>query len=195
MRPYRHSILLICLAGFLGLPLRAQSPQLTVERQGKQLRISAPQLHFLEGKASEQLHNGASVTFEITLALSAGGASGTRLQERFIVSYDLWEEKFSVVQAGPAGRSASHLSAAAAEAWCLDSMPLPVPSFGAEKAFTVKLACSMLDPEVTATENNPILTLASLIDVFSRKKRPEPPHWEAASAPLRLPEVKERKRP
>jgi hypothetical protein len=171
----------------------AQSQTLTVERQGKQLRVSAPQLHFLEGAPLEQLHNGASVTFEFTLTFAAGGAATSRVQERFIVSYDLWEEKYSVVQAGSSGRSTSHLSAAAAEAWCLDNMPLPLPALGADKTFSIKLECSIVDPEDSSGENSSVLTLASLIDVFSRKKQPAPLHWEATSVPVRLSDLKERK--
>jgi hypothetical protein len=190
MRAYRHCILLICFAGVTALQASAQTPSLVVERRGNQLHVAAPQLHFLEGKPLERLSNGASVTYILELSLSAGGAATTRLRERFVLSYDLWEEKFSVVQEGPSGRSASHLTAAAAEAWCLDSMPLPLPAFSQEKPFTIKLDCSYADADSAGAESSPSLTLAGLIDVFSRKKKEEPAHWEALSKTIRLIDLK-----
>jgi len=195
MRPYRYCILLTCFAGIVCLQIQAQSQSLIVAHNGKQLHVAAPQLHFLEGKPLEQLHNGASVTYALTLTLTSGVSVTMRLQERFVLSYDLWEEKFSVVQAGPPGRSASHLTAAAAEVWCLDNMPLPVPAFNPDKSFTVKLECSVVVHEGAGSESGSGLTLAGLIDVFSRKKREEPPHWEALSGPLRLMDLKQNPAP
>jgi hypothetical protein len=100
MKSYRYCILLTCFAGIVCLQIQAQSQSLIVERKGKELHVAAPQLHFLEGKPLEQLHNGASVTYALTLTLTSGFSATMRLQERFVLSYDLWEEKFSVVQAG-----------------------------------------------------------------------------------------------
>jgi hypothetical protein len=191
MRSYRYCILLTCFAGFACLQMLAQSPSLTVERRGNQLHVAAPQLHFLEGKPLERLNNGASVTYTLALTLTAGSSATVRQQERFILSYDLWEEKFSVVQAGSPGRSASHLTAAAAESWCLDSLQLPLPVLSPEKSFTVKLECSYVDSESASGESSSGLTLAGLIEVFSRKKREEPLHWEALSGPLRLMDMKQ----
>ncbi len=191
MRSYRYGILLTCFAGLACLQMLAQSASLTVERRGNQLHVAAPQLHFLLGKPLERLNNGASVTYTLELTLMAGGAATIRRQERFIMSYDLWEEKFSVVQAGSQGRSASHLTAAAAETWCLDSMQLPLPALSPEKSFAVKLECSYLDSESAGSEGGSGLTLAGLIDVFSRKKREEPLRWEALSGPLRLMDMKQ----
>jgi hypothetical protein len=39
------------------------------------------------------------------------------------------------------------------------------------------------------------LTLAGLIDLFSRRGRETPPHWEASSGSLRLADLKDRKQP
>ncbi len=191
MRTYRHCILLTCLAGLAVFQSLAQSPSLVVERRGNLLHVAAPQLHFLEGKPLERLTNGASITYLLELVLAPGGSAETKLQERFILSYDLWEEKFSVVQAGTSRHTASHMSAAAAEAWCLDNMPLPVPAFGPDKPFTVRLDVSYAETASAGTESNPTLTLAGLIDVFSRKKREEPAHWEAFSKTIRLKDLKQ----
>ncbi len=191
MRKYRHCIVLTVFVALAAHQALAQPAPLVVERRGNQIHVSAPQLHFLAGKPLERLTNGASVTYVLELSLSAGGVAATRLQERFILSYDLWEEKFSVVQVGASGRSASHLSAAAAEAWCLDNMPLPLPAVNQEKPFSIRFECSYLEGPDAGVEGNPSLTLAGLIDVFSRKKKEEPAHWEAVSKTIRLMDLKQ----
>ena len=196
MRADRYAILLICISAIAWFQLLAQAPSLVVERQGNYLYAAAPRTHFLEGRILEQLHNGASVTFEFVLSLHADQRSRpvARLQERFAISFDLWEEKFSIVQLGAAGRSGSHLTAAQAEAWCLDAMPVPLPALPAEKSFVLKLVCRVMENDSSSSgEGRSGLSLAGLIDVFSRKGRDTPLRWEADSGFLRLTELKEKK--
>jgi hypothetical protein len=196
MRINRIFIMLICCAGILCPSLRAQSQSLGVERQGNRLRVAAPQLHWLEGKPLEQLHNGATVmfVFSLTVIAAPSGRSTYHVQERFIFSYDLWEERFSVVQPGAPGRQGSHLTSALAEAWCLDNLPVPVTALPAEKPFVIKLQCWVAENgSEGGSEGLSGLTLATLIDVFSRKARVTPPRWEAVSGSLRLADLKEKK--
>jgi hypothetical protein len=172
--------------------LLAQQASLTVERQGDRLHLSARHFHFLEGTPLEQLKNGAALpyVFSVTIDSSQGGGRFLRLQERFVISYDLWEEKFAVVQDGRPRRTVSHLTAAAAEAWCLDSLLPAVPAVPAEKTFVVKLLCSVVPEEEPQSGEG--FSLSTLIDVFSRKGAGAPPRWELVSAPLRLADLKNR---
>jgi hypothetical protein len=189
-------ILLGCSLGVLCPRLPAQSQALAVERRGNYLHVAVPQLHLLEGKPLERLHNGASVTYVFSLTLTADRSSAAtfRLQERFIVSFDLWEEKFSVVQAGSSGRSGSHLTADLAEAWCLDNLPVPVAALPAEKTFVIKLEWAVAENESeNSSESRSGLTLAGLIDVFSRKGREASPRWQAVSGHMRLADLKDKK--
>ncbi len=192
MRACRHFLTLIFIAGIVSPRLQCQPGPLTVERQGKLLRVAAPHLHFLEGKPLEQLHNGAVVTYVFSLALTSDHGTSFRVEERFAVSYDLWEERFSVVQAGPAGRTGSHLTKAAAEAWCMENLQIPVTELQAGKTSVIRLVCSVA-PNDAENSDLPGLTLAGLIDVFSRKGREAPLQWEAVSGPLHLEDVKDRK--
>lgn len=185
----RHIFPLMFMAGIIGAQLRAQSQPLAVERQDDHLVVSAPELHFLAGKPLEQLHDGASVTYVLALTFTAepGHAPILRMQRRFIVSFDLWEEQFSVVEADPPGSSASHLSARKTEAWCLENMAVPLRALPAEKTFVIKLECWKAENgEESRAESGSPLTLARLIDALSRKGHPPPAHWEALSRPLRL---------
>ena len=94
-------------------------------------------------------------------------------------SFDLWEEKYSVVQSGAKERSASRLTAAMAEAWCLENMPIPVSGVPGDQPFIVKFECSLEQNEEKNGENHSSLTLARLIDIFGRKKDEPLPRWEA----------------
>ncbi len=174
--------------------LVAQSAAVTVERRGDELHLVAPHFHFLEGAPLDQLHDGATVTylFSVSLGTEHGGGRFYHREERFAVSYDLWEEKFSVVREGRTRQSVSHLSAAAAEAWCLDAIAVPVASVPADKAFGVKLECSVAHDDEPSAGGG--LTLSTLIDIFSRKGVAAPPHWELSSPPLRLSDLKDRRR-
>jgi hypothetical protein len=185
-------VLLFCCAG----QSRAQVPALEVMREANHLIVAAPQLHFLEGKSLEKLHNGASVAYaiEVTVTPDQSGKSIARTRERFIVSFDLWEERFAVIQGGAGGRAGSHFTAAAAEAWCLSNLQIPLPALTPEKTFVIKLECWAEESTgASGDESNSGLTLSGLIDVFSRKGRTAQIRWEAASGLLRLNEIKGKK--
>lgn len=187
------------LLALLYAPLRESAPaaplEVRLEKDG--LRFRVPSLRFLTGKPLERLHNGASVTFDFQLTLFAG-AKTAKLEQtfaQFVSSYDLWEEKFSVVRLGPAPgpppagvrHSASHLSATAAEAWCVDSLLLPASRLSRDKPFWVRLELREEDPkERPAEQSDPGLTLARLIEIFSRPAREQQFHLVEEAGPLRL---------
>ena len=109
-----------------------------------------------------------------------------------VFSYDLWEERFSVARADEPKTSASHLTAAAAEAWCVDLLSLPASAAPADKTFVVKLECSLREEDAQPADAPATATLTGLIDLLSRKARATPPRWEAVSRPLRLADLKDR---
>ena len=192
MRYYRIPFILI-IAGILSAVLPAQSGSLNVELRDDKLYVSAPQLHFIAGKAVEKLHNGSSVTYIIVLTAMAEhtGTPVPLFREQFMVSYDLWEEKYSVVRKGQDGRAVSRLTAAMAETWCLENMPIPLQVLPEKVSFMIRLECSIVESEPENGENkNSVLSLANLIDVFSRKEKEESPRWEASAGPLRLDDLK-----
>jgi hypothetical protein len=171
----------------------AQSAPVNVERDGDRLHVSAPQLHFLTGEPLQQLHDGRSVTyvFTVSLRVQRGQARGAGVTRQVIFSYDLWEERFSVARADDPKVAASHLTAAAAEAWCTDLLSLPVSAAPADKTFVVELECSLRE-DAGPPADAPATTLTGLIDLLSRKPRATPPRWEAVSLPLRLGNIKNR---
>jgi hypothetical protein len=168
--------------------LSAQSSPLTVERDKDQLRLRAPQLDFLTGAPLQHLHDGRSVTyvFSASIQVHRGGPRVHHVTREIVFSYDLWEERFSVVQRDDPKMAASHLTSAAAEAWCIDLLALPVRAVPADKAFVVELECSLREENAPAADAPSAATLTGLIDIFSRKEPSAPPRWEASSLPLRL---------
>ncbi len=168
--------------------LSAQPPPLTVERDKDQLRLRAPQLDFLTGPPLQRLHDGRSVTYVLSASIQVhrGGARVHTVTRQIVFSYDLWEERFSVVQRDDPTVAASHLTTAAAEAWCVELLALPVRAAPADKAFVVKLECSLREENTQARDAPSATTFTGLIDLFSRKEASAPPRWEAASLPLRL---------
>ena len=193
MRCYRYRILLIAIVGIIGAKLLAQTKSLIVEHYGDHLQVAAPQKHFIEGQALEKLHNGSTVTFVLSLAVIADKSKTPTLllQEHFLISFDLWEEKYSVVQTGPDGRTASRLTAEMTEAWCLENMPIPLQTVPEQQSFMIRLECSIDESEnESGKKGNSNLTLAGLIDIFSLKREAEPLKWEAAAGPLHLDDLK-----
>src|SRR6478735_8587513 len=86
---------------------------LLLRHSNDQVRVTAPRLHFLTGKPLERMRNGASVTYDMQLIILADNRQAIlrRALERFVLSYDLWEEKFSATRMRTERTSAAHLSA------------------------------------------------------------------------------------
>lgn len=167
---------------------------LALRRSGDQLRVSAPRLHFLTGKPLERMRNGASVTYDMQMTVFAADRQAIlrRGFERFVVSYDLWEEKFSVSRVRTARASASHLTAEAAEAWCLDHISIPAADLATDRAVYVRLDVRALEErDRRRFEEEDGISLGRLIELFSRAGTPAPgTSWRAESGPIQLQNVK-----
>lgn len=168
---------------------KLSAESLRVHLDGTRLRVSVPDLHFLGGKVLERLRDGASVKFVCQLSLSTDhhATIRTRELERFVVSYDLWEEKFSVTLLKRTRRSASHLSSAAAEAWFLEAMTIDAAGLAQDQPFWIRIELRAEDPkEDTGLIGEPGINLARLIEIFSRPSRGQQPAVAREVGPLRL---------
>jgi len=175
----------------LTLGLAAQS--LGVRLDGDDLRIAAPQFHFLTGKPLEKLKDGASVAFLAQLSLSSEVNSPAikRAVDRFIVSYDVWEEKFSVTQTGVERGTVTHLTSTAAETWCLDRLAVGIDGVASEKPFWVRLEIRVEDARDQAgVVGDAGINLTRLIEIFSNAARAQQSRWEAVTGPVRLMDLK-----
>ncbi len=182
------------LALFLSLQLAA----MTVSSQGLiphhvagDIRVTAPSLHFLTGKSLSRLHDGVAVPFDFQLIIASGSKNNVVAQslERFTVSYDVWEEKFSVVRVRDLRRSGMRLSAASAESWCLENIVIPAAGLPPGQPLRARLEIRSAEPKEPLAGTSGI-NLATLIDIFSRPSRPQQDRWSVESAPFQLADLK-----
>lgn len=160
---------------------------------GDYLEVGAPNLHFITGKSLERLRNGAAVPFDFQLTLFAGdrGNAVHRALERFVVSYDLWEERFAVVRLRSFRRSSPHLTATAAEAWCLDNIAIPASVVPSDKPLWVGLEIRSAEPKPSvAVQDDNGISLATLIEIFSRPTRSQQDRWVLETGPFKLSDLR-----
>ena len=170
---------------------------LAARLDGDYLRIAAPHLDFLSGKPLERLKDGQSVAFvgQLTIAPSLNSVVvQARSVARFAFSYDIWEERFSVTKIGErpeARHSASHLSAAQAENWCLDNLSIDRSAVPADQPFYVQLDVRIEDPrDQIGIIGDPGINITRLIELFSRPARGAQLRWFLSSGPYRLADLK-----
>jgi hypothetical protein len=156
-----------------------------------EIRVTAPALHFLTGKSLSRLHDGAAVPFDFQLIIASGSKSNVvaRALERFTVSYDVWEEKFSVVRVRDFRRSGMRLSASSAEAWCLDNIVIEASKLPADRQLFARLEIRTTETKEPLEATSGI-NLTTLIEIFSRPSRPQQDRWAVDSAPFQLADLK-----
>jgi hypothetical protein len=177
------------LAGLTVSAFRARAaPLLSVSFDGDNLHVAAPQLHFLTGRPLNRLKDGTSVVFlsQLTIFRDDRGTVFRRSPERLTVSYDVWEEKFKVVLAVDR-RSASRLSLAAAETWCLENLAISALGLAPDRPFWLQFDLRAATPkELSALVGDPGISVRGLIELFGRKPGADEPQWRLAAGPLRL---------
>jgi hypothetical protein len=193
LRTSRLSWASAAVAVCLLAPLMLLSDALAVRLEAGSLRFTAPGFTFLAGRPLERLRDGATVFFDFQVILSASPRASPRRRAatRFAVSYDLWEEKFSVTHWQEPKESASQLSQAAAQSWCLDRLRLAAGDLDPKREFWVRIETRALDPreEAPAVEGGGV-SLTHLIDFLSRPNRDPQNRWSIESGPLRLEQLK-----
>jgi hypothetical protein len=187
--PFAWLPALVC---FELIALSVASEDLIPHRSSDDLRVTAPRLHFLTGRSLQRLRDGVSVPFDFQLSIASGVKTNVmqRALERFVVSYDLWEEKFSVVRLRNLRKSSPGLSSNAAESWCLDNIFVPIPLLPPDRDLWARLEIRSADARQGPAFEDPSLSLTSLIEVFSRPARAQQDHWLRESGPFRVADLK-----
>ena len=179
------------LAGMaIGVSRLRAADALEVSFDGDSLRVAAPALHFLTGKPLERLRDAATVTFLSQLTLSAdrdGRVVVKRQPERLVVSYDLWEEKFSVTILGQGQRRPFIGTAQQAEDWCFDNLALSALGVAPDRPFYLRFDLRTADRRALANVvGDSGVSLTGLIDLISRKPGPGEFAWTRTFGPFRL---------
>jgi hypothetical protein len=181
-----------------GFGLAMWAEDLALRWHNNVLEFSAPHLHFLTGQQLERLHHGAQVPFDIKLSLYSGTKSllFRQIGERFLMSYDVWGEQFSVVKTLSPRRTVAHLDAADAEAWCLKQMPLDPSGIGDTEKFWARVEVrvpqdgKIANPFGRDSISESGINLTGLIELFSHPPVSTQFHTMSESGPWTLEELK-----
>jgi hypothetical protein len=180
-----------------GIATAMWAEELILRAQGNRLDFSAPRLHYLTDGVVKRLKNAESVPFDFNLTLAAGTRTAIIRQNpaRFVISYDLWEERFSVTKVTPNRRSAAHMTAAQVETWCVQEMSLDLNGVPANQPLWAKLEIRAEDERESRLFGKDNITdaginLTSLIERFSRPPRTTQQHWTLEGGPKTLEELR-----
>jgi hypothetical protein len=150
-----------------------------VTTAGGEVRVQAPGFRFIVGEPLARLKDGLPVRVELEIGVLArpGAAATARSRQTFVLSYDLWEERFAAAVSGAGSRSISHLTSAAAEAWCVQQLAIPVSALGPLRTqpFWIRLESRILNGNGAEREDDG-LTLRGIIDALSRRQGGETSH-------------------
>jgi hypothetical protein len=182
----------LALALLLAWPaVRTFAQAVTVRVAGDALHVRAPGFGFIKGEPLTRLRDGRSVRVDLALSVSGkpGAAAVAQTRRIFVLSYDLWEERFAVMEAGTPKRSISHVTAAGAEAWCIDQLSVPLGALGRDLPFWVRLEYRVLDGTgPSSADGESGYTLRWLIEALSRRHKTADLANSLEAGPLRLPQ-------
>jgi len=173
------------------LDARLGSQSMTMTTTGGTVRVQAPGLRFISGPTLARLKDGLTVRVEIEMRVLAGLGDATAVaqtRQTFVLSYDLWEERFAATVSGSGSRSISHLTSAAAEAWCIEQLAVPVSGLGALRTqpFWIRLASQIIDGQNAASREDEGLTLRGIIDTLSRRQTNEKTSHSTEGGPFKV---------
>jgi hypothetical protein len=171
----------------------ALAQSVTVARTGDALTVHAPQFDFIRGEPLDRLRDGRSVRVDLELDVlpGPGGPAAAQGRQTYVLSYDLWEQRFAVTLAATPPRSIAYLTSAAAEDWCLDQLTIPVSALGrlARDPFWLRLGFRVFDADSPPPDNGSgEFTLRGLVEALSRRRRSEPLTHAIEAGPFRLPQ-------
>jgi len=151
---------------------------LILEHRNHRLEFSAPRTDFFAGQSIVRLRNAAEVPFIIKTTLFSGKKDHvfTSAVDQFIVSFDIWEKTekaYSVVKVQAPRKTASHLTAKAAQAWCISQMSLDTTGLSGSEPLWARLEIHAGDPPrdgslLGDTVSSSGINLTILVDIFSR---------------------------
>jgi hypothetical protein len=164
---------------------------LTVRTVADALHVRVSGLGLIAGPVLDRLQDGRSVRidFELIVLEKPNGAVVTRAQQSFNLSFDLWEQRFAVTRIGSMPRSISHLTARAAEDWCLDNVTVPLAAIGRvgrDTPFWVRVEYRVPNRTAAPETDESTFTLQTLIDVLSRRREDQDRTKSVEAGPFRL---------
>jgi hypothetical protein len=164
----------------------------TIRRVADAVAVSAPGFTFIKGEPLVRLKEGRSVRADLDLSVlpGPGDPAAAHTRQTFLLSYDLWEERFAVTLIGPASKSAAYLTSAAAEGWCLEQLTVPATALGRlgrDIPFWIRLEYRILGRDnASGGDDDGGFTLRALIDAFSSRRKATEWTHSIEAGPFRL---------
>ncbi len=178
------------LLAALAIPLsRARAAAgFSVTYDGDNLYPMAPDVHFLTPKVVARLRDTADTQAFISQLTIFGAQNDAPIRQahaRLVVSYSIWEETFKA--AIPGVRSQEGLSAAQAEAWCLDNLAISASGLDPSRPFRMRFELrSVRRTDLSRVLGDMGISIVSMIDIFSRKAGAGEDTWTRETGWLRL---------
>jgi len=184
----RRDVLKLLVAGVPAAAVAVGAETLQLRVSADKLFVTAPTLALIQGPLLQHLKNGNTASFDFNLSLWAGSKNSTRRPafERFVVSYDLWEEKFSVAGLRKPQVSASRLTAQGVPAWCLEHISVPVTGIASNAPVWAKLEVNLVEKQNKSDSEENAINLASLVEIFSNTNRGSQRRWVFETGPTKL---------
>lgn len=171
--------------------------ELILRAQGTRLEFSAPRLHYLTGRPLARLKNAEPVEFAFQAKLSLANQNVIRQNTAsFVVSYDLWEERFAVTKVAPSRKTAAHMTAAEVEAWCVQEMSITdLNGIAPTQQLWATLEIRAEDERESRLFGRDNITdsgisLTSLIERFSKPSKANQPRWVLEAGPVTLEQLR-----
>lgn len=181
-----------------GIATAMWAEELILRTQGNRLDFSAPRVHYLSGRPLARLRNAEPVAFDIQVTVAVVTEDNVVRQNtaRFIISYDLWEERYAVTKITPTRKTAGHLTAIEAEAWCVQEMSvLDLSGVGANQPIWARMeirAQEERDSPLFSRDNitDAGISLTSLIERLSKPPKSTQLHWNLEAGPVTLEQLR-----
>ncbi len=180
---------LILLALLVPVTLYAQA--LSVQVRNNEVRVAAPSLRFLVGRALDKLRNGMPVTFDLQLTALEGPQRNSlrHARSRIAISFDLWEERYAAKELTAPRRTVRRLTSASMEAWAIERVTLPAQGLPRDRELIFQLDIRVREPQEETSDGSSLLDLREIVDIFSRPRKAEEQRWSVESRPVRLRDV------
>jgi hypothetical protein len=128
---------------------------------------------------------------QLSLSVDQNQTVQARSVARFAISYDIWEEKFTVVLLQQTKRTASHLTLEAAQNWVLDNLTLNASSLPQDRSFWLRFDFRTEDSRSGLDFiGGSGIDLTRLVEVFSRPAAASQPHVTLEAGPLTFAELR-----
>jgi hypothetical protein len=165
---------------------------LSARLRGDQLFVVPPRLDLMRPAIFARLKNGGTATYDFHVALMVGNRSTPRRRafERFIVSYDLWEEKFAISGLRKPRAGVTNIDGDSIASWCAGHVAIPAGDIKPEDRIWLKLEIRAADPKKDPALLDEGLNLINLVELLSRPSRGEQQRWTVESAELRITELR-----